>query len=185
MNIFLFDPLDVQAQARAHCDAHVVKMQLEITQMLSTVLKLNYNIDVPKLHEGFYKPTHRNHPCTKWLELDYVNFNYGMKYLKSLIHEYESRYKKLSSFRKQYSFINNQFDCQSQQLPESFVLAIKDEYLFQIFNDIPDKKNVSAATAKFAYQNYMRIAKSHFATWRYSERPIFMYYDIGPQMVRH
>lgn len=54
MNIFVLDR-DPALAAKYHCDRHVPKMILESTQMLSTVL------------DGPYKPTHVNHPCTKWV----------------------------------------------------------------------------------------------------------------------
>lgn len=54
MNIFILDKNPAKA-ARYHADKHVNKMILESAQMLSTVLG------------GGYKPTHANHPCTKWV----------------------------------------------------------------------------------------------------------------------
>ena len=53
MNIFILDESPLRS-AEMHCDKHVIKMILESTQMLSTVLN------------GPYKPTHAKHPCTLW-----------------------------------------------------------------------------------------------------------------------
>jgi hypothetical protein len=59
MNIFVLDP-DPAIAASYHCDQHLHKMILESAQILSTVLSNQRNI------QGLYKPTHSNHPCTKW-----------------------------------------------------------------------------------------------------------------------
>lgn len=54
MNIFILSTSPARA-AQYHADQHVNKMILESAQMLSTVLS------------GPYKPTHQNHPCTRWV----------------------------------------------------------------------------------------------------------------------
>ena len=56
MNIFVLDT-DISKCARYHADKHVVKMLLEGTQMLCTVLNCN-GVTTP------YKATHVSHPCT-------------------------------------------------------------------------------------------------------------------------
>lgn len=61
MNIFALD-LDPTIAASYHCDQHLHKMILESAQMLSTVARSK-----SLLASGYYKPTHANHPCTKWL----------------------------------------------------------------------------------------------------------------------
>lgn len=55
MNIFILS-LDPTRAAQYHADQHVNKMILESAQMLSTILN------------GPYKPTHANHPCTRWVQ---------------------------------------------------------------------------------------------------------------------
>lgn len=65
MNIFVLSP-SPQESARSHCDQHLHKMILESAQMLSTVMHLLPSGD-PVLRRVIYKPTHQNHPCTKWM----------------------------------------------------------------------------------------------------------------------
>ena len=62
MNIFFLSKDPVEA-ARVQCDQHVVKMILETAQMLSTVAHQHKYLGVT----GIYKPTHANHPMTKWV----------------------------------------------------------------------------------------------------------------------
>jgi hypothetical protein len=86
VNIFVLDR-DPQAAALAHCDTHVVKMILETTQILCTV-RHQAGDPVP---DG-YKPTHANHPCTKWAAASLANYNWLHLLLFWLHAEYEHRY---------------------------------------------------------------------------------------------
>lgn len=88
MNIFVLDE-DPQIAASMHCDVHVVKMILETTQILCTVRHLSGN-PVP---EG-YKPTHANHPCTKWAMESIGNYRWLWGLLFWLHDTYEYRYGK-------------------------------------------------------------------------------------------
>ena len=61
MNIFLLD-YDPHKLSQSLCDQHLGKQILELAQLLSTVVHLRGgNV------RGLYKPTHANHPCTKWI----------------------------------------------------------------------------------------------------------------------
>lgn len=82
MNIFILDTNPVIA-AQMQCDKHVVKMCLETTQLLSTVAG------------GPYKPTHVNHPCTKWAGICIDNFNWLINHGIALCEEYTYRYGKV------------------------------------------------------------------------------------------
>jgi len=82
MNIFILDTNPVIA-AQMQCDKHVVKMCLETTQLLSTVAG------------GPYKPTHVNHPCTKWAGECLANFDWLMWHGMALCQEYTYRYDKI------------------------------------------------------------------------------------------
>ena len=87
MNIFILDE-DPETCARYHCDKHVVKMILESAQMLSTISRLNGGGEVG------YKPTHKNHPCTKWVGQSLTNWFWLQKLTKYLTNEYRYRYDK-------------------------------------------------------------------------------------------
>ena len=79
MNIFALDNNPHKA-AKMHCDKHVVKMILESVQMLSTICG-----------EG-YKPTHQNHPCTKWARASRQNFNWLCSLTEALHAEWQYRF---------------------------------------------------------------------------------------------
>lgn len=65
MNLFVLDKCPHKS-AKLMCDKHVVKMILEVAQMLSTAhreLESNIVTDDCLL----YKKTHLNHPSTIWV----------------------------------------------------------------------------------------------------------------------
>ena len=89
MNYFYVEE-DPTSAAQALCDKHVVKMILETAQMLSTAHRLT---ESPQA--GFvYKPTHANHPSTKWLRSSQIAYKHGLQHLCALFDEYRHRYNK-------------------------------------------------------------------------------------------
>jgi hypothetical protein len=144
MNIFILDKNPVRA-ARYHCDKHVSKMILESAQMLSTVL------------DGPYKPTHQNHPCTKWIAESQANAEWVVSLAWNLNAEWRERYGH-NRHHKSWNVIRDMED-KIAVLPNSkrtpFVLAMPDEFR----GDDPVE----------SYRNYYR-SKS-FARWDYSAKP--------------
>jgi len=66
MNIFYLDDDPIEA-ARLHCIRHT-KMILESAQILSTCVRIQFP------DANVYKPTHKNHPCVKWVTEGRDNF---------------------------------------------------------------------------------------------------------------
>ncbi len=113
MNIFYLDPSPREA-ARAHCDAHCVKMILETAQILSAV----WHVTCPKLLDsGWYPPAgdvlppgeaawlhyrlagqriyrlaHAAHPCVAWARASTGNYRWLHRLGMELLDEYEYRY---------------------------------------------------------------------------------------------
>lgn len=143
MNIFILNTDPMQA-ARDHADKHVPKMILESAQMLSTVLG------------GPYKPTHANHPCTKWVAESRQNAEWLYLLANALNHEYRSRFghdrnhKSWDAIKHLQGF---------SKLPNvgvtPFAQAMPDEY-----------KNQDAVTA---YRAYYR--SKPFVAWGRSSAP--------------
>jgi len=84
MNIFVLDS-DPVAAARNLCDKHVVKMLVESAQMLSTISAENGGI-------APYRPTHLNHPCTRWVAKSKANWDWLVSHATEMAHEYSRRY---------------------------------------------------------------------------------------------
>lgn len=86
MNLFLLDD-DLRKSAEFHCDKHM-KLGLEATQVVCTVLH-GQGHNVP------YKPTHKNHPLTKWAAVDNENLKFVAHYAESIFYEYTYRFGKI------------------------------------------------------------------------------------------
>lgn len=146
MNIFVLDRNPARA-ARYHCDRHVSKMILESAQMLSTVLG------------GPYKPTHANHPCTKWIAESQANAEWVITLAWHLNAEWRRRYNHDHN-HKSWEVLKEMdtLDWVGKLPPRKrtpFVLAMPDEYKC----DDPVE----------SYRAYYR-SKS-FARWDYGKAP--------------
>lgn len=119
MNIFILDN-NPELAAEMHCDKHVNKMILESAQMLCTVLG------------GPYKPTHRNHPCTRWIAESQANAEWVMSLAWHLNNEWRDRYGHNRN-HKSWDVIRGMDDADLVgKLPSCrmtpFALAMPDEY---------------------------------------------------------
>lgn len=192
MNIFLFDPLNLESQAQAHPDKLVVKMQLEASQLLANALSSLYNISLPKKDSTPFKLTHTGHPCSKWMCFDKVNAAYGLKYLESLACEYERRYlKRSSTYRDIITYVQTYTDLADiHELPRSFAIAIPDKWIQELYQDsvislleynvlMRDKK-ANPTLAKALYANYLLRAKTSYAEWKFSKPPEF--WSVGAEL---
>ena len=86
MNIFATSPCPIES-AKYLDDKRVVKMVLESAQLLSTALTY-HELDAP------YKPTHVNHPCTKWVCSSDAAYTWLVWHFSALLDEYTARYHK-------------------------------------------------------------------------------------------
>lgn len=147
MNIFVLDINPINA-ARFHLDKHIVKMPLETAQILSTI------------NGGPYKPTHKNHPCTKWAMESRANYSWLVKFGFALCDEYTFRYGKTHACE----FVIWQCRFAPDSLPDiemtPFALAMPD-----------DCKQHDAVTS---YRSYYKNHKSSIAKWTNRPIPEFM-----------
>ncbi len=114
MNIFVLDNNPTQA-AQFHANTHVVKMIVELAQLLSTAHRLidgeekiwikyvagslpaRYRKSkrwvLPDHREpALYKATHVNHPCAIWVRESYENYMWTWQMMAALLDEYWLRY---------------------------------------------------------------------------------------------
>ncbi len=89
MNIFISD-LSPIVSAQNLDNKRVVKMVLETAQLLSTAIE-SYTQYPPTL---LYKPTHINHPITKWCQENHDNFLWVYNHFLALCDEYTYRFQK-------------------------------------------------------------------------------------------
>lgn len=102
MNIF-FLSLDPKEIAELSCDQHVIKIQLEICQMLYTAWFYSGEEDIVQANAPFtktktrrgYKPAHKKHPMTMWIASSHENYLYACRIGIALTLEYTRRYGKV------------------------------------------------------------------------------------------
>ena len=144
MNIFVLDS-DPQIAATMMCDKHVVKMVVETAQMLCTVAS-EKGYDMP------YRPTHRNHPCTKWASKSRGNWRWLIDHGMSLCGEYTKRYGRR---HKSQSVI---------EMAKGMKLAFDSDELTSFAQAMPDKYRNECAVK--AYRDYYMGEKAKMATWK-------------------
>jgi len=87
MNIFYLDK-NPYTCASLYGDKHVCKMTVETAQMLSTA---HHTLSPEKDNSDLYKPTHINHPCSKWVRDCDKNYDWTYQLLKALCLEFRIR----------------------------------------------------------------------------------------------
>lgn len=176
MNIFALEyknekeskDIDWERSARSLDNMRVVKMILESCQLLSTALHVN---GIPG---AVYKPTHANHPSTKWVAESSKNFEDLVLHTKAMLDEYTQRFGKQ---HKCEGVLNNNIiplfenNKQKFQLSSSTPLKMAMPIEFQIQGD-----------PVLSYRNYyvtkekMRYPKNKIPNWFLNNRKIK--YDV-------
>ena len=110
MNIF-FLSFNVNQCALLYCDQHVIKILLEIVQMLYTahdqefiLKKAPYN--KLKTRRG-YKGAHKNHPMTMWCRFSQRNYMFAVRLGMALAIEYNSRFHKVHACSKHIMWLHD------------------------------------------------------------------------------
>ena len=179
MNLFFLD-FDLKKCAEYHCDKHVVKMILELTQMLYTA----HHILKMKLPDNAYKPIrNHNHPMCVWVRKSKENYTFTSELAMCLSEEYTYRYKREHSCHKHLLFLKNNYPDFNQKVEYT-----KQVYLSDMSPDM-EKLNLTpiplcmpddCKTTKDViqgYRNYYIAKKSHFVKWK--NRPIPEWYIIS------
>lgn len=94
MNIFILSWCFKECAA-FHFDKHVVKMIIELAQILSTAHFILNEEEAKRLRPNIYKATHKNHPCCKWIVEHVNNYNFTLGLAFALCDEYTYRYEKV------------------------------------------------------------------------------------------
>jgi hypothetical protein len=156
MNIFVLDA-DIGKCACYHADQHVVKMILESTQMLCTVLNEN-GMKAP------YKSTHIHHPCTLWAGESLANW----KWLRSLALRLNQEYRYRFNQRKDH---NSAVAARTLPAP-----PVRDVGLTEFAQVMPDAYKVPGDAIR-AYRRFYIAEKARFATW--TKRPVPDWFRAG------
>ncbi len=152
MNIFILHR-NPKKSAKMLCDKHIVKMILESAQMLCTAHWMRGS-------EAPYKPTHKNHPCNKWVRKSYGNYNWLLRHALAIAKEYKRRYKRTHRVLEILKWCKKNKPKLKSRKRTEFVQAMPDKY-----------KNKNAVKA---YQDYYLKEKLRFCKWNHSKKPKFV-----------
>lgn len=98
MNFFLLH-YKHKKNARLHCNKHVVKMILELCQLLYACAHVG-GAPLESMDVKPYKLTHKWHPTSIWVRQCKENWMYTIKFAVALCKEYTRRYNKHHSCEK-------------------------------------------------------------------------------------
>lgn len=149
MNIFVLDANKTTC-AQYHCDKHIVKMPLEMAQMVSFLHYDKTIYDTTNQCVMGYSKTHDKHPCTLWLKASLSNLVYGCELGIELVAEYRFRYK---TNKHQRSL--DIFEHTLKNLPE-----MKDLGLTNFALAMPEEYKIGDAVE--SYRSYYKGEKSEF-----------------------
>ena len=152
MNIFWLST-NPQECAKMHCDKHVVKMPLEMVQMLCTT-HWSHGNDAP------YMPVHQKHPCTLWVGASVENYRLAWRLGYWLFKEYTYRYNKTHDSESVLYAVRCAPPALKARGFTKFPQAMPDEYKH---HDV-----------MIAYRDYYIGEKSGFAHWTGRPVPCFM-----------
>lgn len=102
MNVFMLSWV-VSVCANWHFDKHVVKMILEMAQLLSSA----HHVLDPNPSKRLYRKTHVNHPCAIWCRAHCNNYLWIAKLGLALCQEYTARYKKVHKTQDLLVFLHD------------------------------------------------------------------------------
>jgi len=171
VNIFVLDR-DPAIAAAMHCDQHLHKMILESAQMLSTAVR--YYCSYLKNFNGYYKPTHINHPCTSWV----ADSRKNAAWLVQLCYALEAERQAACNCAEHASmqviklFESDalEYDCTSWPMPTRFVFACPAGLV-----------TASSESVPALYQSYYRFKNRQWSisnvgpmTWKNRSVPQFM-----------
>lgn len=148
MNLFLLS-LDKRECVRWYADKHIVKMILELAQLLYTVWGV---LEDPSWREsapnGSYKTTHVNHPIAIWLRQSKENYNFATSYAHPMLEEYTRRYGRIHGCQRHIDWL-------SPNVPPH----LPDAPLTQLPQAMPDEFKVNPGSGSMedtvqAYRNY-------------------------------
>jgi hypothetical protein len=172
MNLFFLHP-DPKKCAEQHCNKHVVKMILELVQMLYTCHRF-FGTDLP---ENGYKSFNPKHPTNLWIQDSENNYNYAVTLAKYLCIEYTHRYNKIHKCQDHVDWLSLNipvFKERSIYTPETYISYNKKlqsagmtPVPLAMFDDVKVPDTI------LAYRNYYNVYKRRFAKWTNRDPPFW------------
>lgn len=183
MNIFFLDENPIKS-ARYLCNKHVCKLVVESAQLLCTCHHITGSLidnTYPDLPLKFYKLTHKNHPCSKWLRENKDNYEWLSLHALALCEEYTYRYNKVHASMPLISWLVNNVPRIRLWRYQNYVNGLLEEndcpvadYMLGIYyvtrppQCMPDQYKKDDVIQ--AYRNYYKLDKQTTIDFRYTKR---------------
>lgn len=161
MNIFVLNE-NPNIAAQMHLDKHVCKMSIEYAQLLSTAHHLLAEGEESYL-TNVYKPTHKNHPATKWVMEHPAHYAWLYNLTEATWSEYTYRYGKVHASSRLRPWISKV----PRQLIACGAPTPPPQCMPENYRILP----VSWENTIRAYQQYYCGPKAAFAAWTKREVP--------------
>ena len=170
MNIFFLSLIPAEI-AHMSCDQHVVKIQLEICQMLYTAWHYAAQGDYVTEHAPFtkdgtrrgYRPAHPKHPMTMWIGSSLKNYLYACQIWIALTEEYTKRDEKVHVCARHLQWLYHNHPSHFEER--------KSETAYYSDEGIPEcmPEEYRCPSVVGAYQMYYMMDKMRFARYRLKE----------------
>lgn len=157
MQIFILDK-NIKQNAKYYTDKHIIKIPLEIAQMISTAYHTLNTENLPEFI--FKKSSYINHPCNIWVRESLSNFKYACKLGLALYNEYQYRYNKPYKMQR----VKKIFEYGLKYPPK-----IKDSNLTPFAQAI--KEDCKHKDTVKAYRKYYLKYKTHLFSWKKRKKP--------------
>jgi hypothetical protein len=170
MNLFFLNP-DPKKCAEEHCDKHVVKMILELVQMLYTC----HNFYGSKVPENGYRSFNPKHPTNLWIQDSLNNYIYAANVCKYLCIEYTHRYNKIHKCQEHLDWLIQNYPNitgKSVYTPDTYISSNPVlESMGMTPVPLAMYDDVKVPDTIVAYRNYYNVYKKRFAKWTNREVP--------------
>lgn len=176
--------------ADMYCDQHVVKIILEICQMLYTSWYFSDEHHVvteraPHNKSGKargYRPAHKGHPMTMWVASSRENYLFTVEIALALAEEYTGRYGKIHSCEAHARWLHENIPCRFdvRKSPKAYYAT---EDIPTGLTPIPEcmPEEYKDPSIVKAYQMYYMMDKMEFARYTpksfFSKLHVHMYFD--------
>ena len=167
MNLFVLDESPT-VSAHHHCNKHIVKMTIEVAQMICAAMQFRgltykkYPTEQIEWDIGTvgYRKTHVNHPATIWVRQTDENLLWTWTHFEALCDEFQKRYNKVHMTARKLRHM-------ATYAPIPFTADFTKHTPFA--QCMPEKYKLSN-DAVAAYRNYY-IHEKKFVVWSQTAQP--------------
>ncbi len=146
------------------CDSHIIKMPLEYTQMLCTFLHETKGVAHTT---NLYKPTHKNHPCNRWLRDTIYSLDWFIPHALATFNEFTFRREKPHASAIVFANAMLRIEGRTfQDYDPAKCLTLPPQCM-------PEECRVENDTVK-AYRNYYLTKKTHLLKWTKRTQPTWI-----------